>query len=284
MMATDRPGVLDYLDLWALRLVKARRQKFADDSGFYDTFFEAGDVEKYLGDVRNSVRLARVAEVYRTLFGAGSARVADVGCGLGVVLRFLPPGADYVGIEYSGHSLALARGAHPGRKARFEQGGFPHLPLEAASVDLAICLEVVEHVADDRTAFEELARVVRPGGHLLVSVPGHYYWPDYMRLIGHYRHYRGDGLARLLAESGFRVVRRFPQFHGFWRVYHYFYLVLKAVEMVVRRLGARDFSILATPFYRAIARRIEAALARRGQADDRDSTYVLARREPPPAA
>src|SRR5258706_10278907 len=100
-MTTNRPGVLDYLDLWALRLVKARRQKFDDNSRFYDTFFEAGDVEKNLGDVRNSVRLERVAEAYRMLFGAGAARVADVGCRLGVVLRFLPPPAGFVGLGYN---------------------------------------------------------------------------------------------------------------------------------------------------------------------------------------
>jgi hypothetical protein len=34
-----------------------------------------------------------------------------------------------------------------------------------------------------------MARVLRPGGRLIISVPGHCYFPDYLDLVGHYRHY-----------------------------------------------------------------------------------------------
>ena len=56
----------------------------------------------------------------------------------------------------SGASLQRPRSRHSGR---------------SGSVDLAICTEVLEHVADDRSAVAELRRVLSPGGSLVLSVP-----------------------------------------------------------------------------------------------------------------
>ena len=278
-MAPRRPGLLDRLDLLALRMVKAGRAKHTTDDTFYEGFFTEDDVEKYLGDVRNCFRFRRVGEVYRALFGDGAARVADIGAGLGIARRFLPPDADYLGVEYSAHSIALATRIGKDHSARFVEGGFPRLPVEDGWADYAICLEVIEHVADDRQAITELGRIVRPGGYLLLSVPGTWYWPDYLRLIGHYRHYTRDGLAVLFDSAGLQIVRGYAQFDGFWRGYHYLYLVLKAFELVVRKTVRPEFSVLRTGLYRRIGRAAERWIAAHDPPDDPASTFVLCRRE-----
>jgi 2-polyprenyl-3-methyl-5-hydroxy-6-metoxy-1,4-benzoquinol methylase len=51
------------------------------------------------------------------------------------------------------------------------QGDLTALPLESESLDGAVCMEVLEHVEDDRAAIQEIARVVKPGGLLVASVP-----------------------------------------------------------------------------------------------------------------
>jgi SAM-dependent methyltransferase len=277
-MAASRPGVLDYLDLWLLRLAKLRRAKHESDEQFYDTFFTEGDVEKYLHDVRNSTRLKRIADTYRALFGDGPARVVDVGCGLGMPVRVLPEAADYLGIEYSQASLALARKAHAGRRAEFRQGGFPDLPTEEASADFTINLEVVEHVPDDAQAVCELGRITRPGGYMLFSVPSYFYWPDYMRLIGHYRHYSRAEIAARMDAAGFEILRGYPQMTAFWRGYHYVYVVFRAFETLVRKTVRRDFAFMDTGFYRWVAQRVENHVARHESRDDARSTFVLCRR------
>ena len=278
-MATRRPGLLDRIDLLALRMVKSGRAKRTADAAFYESFFTEDDVEKYVDDVRNAFRFRRVGEAYRLLFGEGAARVADIGAGLGVARRFLPPAADYLGVEYSAQSIALARRIAEGPAARFVEGGFPRLPVEDGWADMVICLEVIEHIADDRQAIAELRRIVRPGGYLLLSVPGTWYWPDYLRLIGHYRHYTRDALAVLLDGAGLQIVRGYAQFDGFWRGYHYLYLALKAFELVVRKTVRPDFSVLHTALYRRIARAAERWVATHDVLDDPGSTFVLCRRE-----
>jgi len=273
-----RPGIFDYIDLLALRLVKRARPQRTDDGSFYETFFTDDDVEKYRLDVRNAFRFWHVEDCYRELFGDAPARVADIGCGLGMVAGRVPASADYVGVEYSEATLALARRENGSRGAEFRQGGFPDLPVESGWADLAVCLEVIEHVADDAAAVAELFRIVRPGGHLLISAPGSWYWPDYQRLIGHYRHYTRAELDSRLADAGFETVCGFSQHGAFWRAYHYLYLFLKATEMAVRRTASPDFSVLRTRPVRWLAGRIEARLRGRASADDPASTFLLCRK------
>lgn len=45
------------------------------------------------------------------------------------------------------------------------------IPLEKNKFDLAICSEVIEHIKDDQKAVSEITRVVKPKGHIIISVP-----------------------------------------------------------------------------------------------------------------
>ena len=72
-----------------------------------------------------------------------------------------------VGVDASPDMLARARAKLPG--TRFEQGDLAALPLPDASVDAALCALALVHVADLVPAFAEFARVVRPGGRVVIS-------------------------------------------------------------------------------------------------------------------
>ena len=56
-------------------------------------------------------------------------------------------------------------------RATIKQGSLYDIPFDTASMDVALCTEVLEHVPDPQQALMEIARVLRPGGHLLGSVP-----------------------------------------------------------------------------------------------------------------
>jgi SAM-dependent methyltransferase len=78
------------------------------------------------------------------------------------------------------------------------------LPFAAGSFDAALCTEVLEHVPDDRALLAELARVLKPGGVLVVTVPFMFrYHPD----PEDYRRYTPVGLRAELVRAGFTVER-----------------------------------------------------------------------------
>lgn len=228
--------------------------------------------------MRTAWRYGVTRRVYDELFASEEAAVADIGCGLGMAVRFLPERSHYVGAEISERTLALAREIHCDTNADFRQGGFPRLPLDTASCDLALCFEVLEHVEDDQGAAVELQRILRPGGHLLVSVPGTFFWPEYKKLIGHHRHYSAGDLKALLERAGLEIARQFSPFTRVWRAYYYAYLAFRVLEASAKRLGRADYSLYESAPYRLLSRHLLAYFDRASSDNDPASTIVLARK------
>ncbi|WP_344596509.1 class I SAM-dependent methyltransferase [Actinomadura vinacea] len=80
------------------------------------------------------------------------------------------------------------------------------LPLPSGELDLALALNVLEHVEDDRAAAAEMARVLRPGGAALVAVPCDMaLWSAYDVALGRVRRYSRRALTDLLEEAGLVV-------------------------------------------------------------------------------
>lgn len=100
-----------------------------------------------------------------------SARVLDAGCGQGspVLQRLAAAVEDAVGLDFSREQLRLAAGNVP--EAALVAGDLTALPLRSDSFDAAVAYHSLIHVPldDHRTVLAELARVLRPGGRLLVS-------------------------------------------------------------------------------------------------------------------
>jgi SAM-dependent methyltransferase len=96
-------------------------------------------------------------------------RVLDLGCGYGEVLGMLPPGLELTGVEINDAALPEAARRNP--TARFVQADAAALPFSPDSFDLVICSEVMEHVDDPGLLARALCRIVRPGGHVCLTVP-----------------------------------------------------------------------------------------------------------------
>jgi len=134
--------------------------------------------------------------------------VLDIGCGASRVARLVrqTSGARTVGLDLSLRSLRSSRGSAPGALV---QGDNLQLPFRSACADLVISNGVIHHTPDARAAFLELARVLRPGGTLVLSV--------YDRRSWYHPVYRfGGGLVRALrraiGDPGLRITV-FPLFH-----------------------------------------------------------------------
>lgn len=101
-----------------------------------------------------------------------SGRVLDDGCGVGMYLgRLAEKARCAVGVEYE-HERAVSALA---RASGVACAAGEALPFPAETFDLVLSHEVLEHVADDRRALEEILRVLRPGGRLILFCPNRGY-------------------------------------------------------------------------------------------------------------
>jgi SAM-dependent methyltransferase len=159
-------------------------------------------------------------------------RVLDMGCGAGRhAFEMFRRGADVVAFDQDGDELAGVlelfgamrdEGQVPaGAEADIKQGDALSLPFADGEFDRIVAAEVLEHIPEDTTAIAEVARVLRPGGTLAVTVPR--WLPEkvcwalsreyYEVEGGHVRIYTGDELVGKLRDAGL-VLEGSDHVHG----------------------------------------------------------------------
>ena len=152
-------------------------------------------------------------------------KVLDLGCGFGrhafeaarrgASVVALDAGADEVnGVAAMFIAMVEAGELAEGSvHANVVQGDALHLPFPDGAFDRVICSEVLEHIPDDLSAMSELARVLRPGGTMAITVPR--FGPELINWAlsdeyhnvpgGHIRIYRRSVLAERLTSTGMVV-------------------------------------------------------------------------------
>jgi malonyl-CoA O-methyltransferase len=122
-------------------------------------------------------------------------RALDIGCGTG---RWTSP-LNAIGLDASPAMLAVAAGK-PGLRGRLAIADATALPIADGSADLALCALTLGHVADPAAAFAEFARVLQPGGTLLLTD----FHPD-ATAQGWRRTFRHDGRVYELENHPYRI-------------------------------------------------------------------------------
>ncbi len=164
-----------------------------------------------------------IALLERFLLGGGrewvgsraSGRVLEVAVGTGRNFPFYPAGTTVTGVELSPAMLALAkqRATDLGLDADLREADAQALPFDDGSFDTVVCTLSLCAIPDDATAITEMARVLRPGGRLLLlDHIGSSWWPIWAaqrlfevvtaRTAGEYLTRRP---ARMLAGAGLRI-------------------------------------------------------------------------------
>ena len=199
---TSRYYSLGRLDASALRLWGAVREEVASSAAArHDT----RRLERILADRRTrsqeffSATAANWGRVREELFGGHpdlvallglldeDATVADLGCGTG---QFAATVAPYVGrvlaVDGSAAMLAAARRRlGPHENVVLRQGELEAVPLEDGEADLAVLLLVLHYLPQPAAALAEAARVVKPGGRLLVVDMMPHDREEYRQQMGH---------------------------------------------------------------------------------------------------
>jgi len=101
----------------------------------------------------------------------GEGRVLDAGCGPGVYTdRLSEAGYEIYGVDASEGMIALARAKHF-KNAKFFVGSVDDLKFQDTFFDAILCIGVLEYLKDVEKAIKEAARVIRPGGIAIFTVP-----------------------------------------------------------------------------------------------------------------
>jgi len=125
----------------------------------------------------------------------------DAGCATGTLSRWLEAeGCTVLGVDASREMIEQAMALPANRAAghlQFQRGRITQLPLGAGELDGILCSSVLEYVADPELCLAEFARVLKPSGLLLVSVPNRH---SYIRKIQRFYHRAGAAMGLAWAE------------------------------------------------------------------------------------
>lgn len=142
----------------------------------------------------------------------GGETFLEIGCGGGSISKFLCDlGLKGVGVDFSQSAIEVAEETLGPEIAsgqyRLVHGDVFDLPDDFAKVDIALSYMVMEHVEDDKDFIQKITRYVRPGGSIILAVPGRRdRWSVEDETVGHLRRYDRGDLQDVMDNSGLTQV------------------------------------------------------------------------------
>jgi SAM-dependent methyltransferase len=136
------------------------------------------------------------------------ARVLDAGCGTGGLIRTLStqnPLWAITGLDFSPIACSLAQES---TLAEIVQGSITELPFPAESFDIVTCADVLSQVLNGSMALGEFARVLRPGGVVVINVAAYrWMWSYHDKTCETHHRYRKSELLKMVRDCGLRPLQ-----------------------------------------------------------------------------
>lgn len=170
------------------------------DPTFYEAYYRHEDNHWWF-----RWRFSLITELVAGLKRNNAFRILDAGCGTGQMTKRLEEFGQAVGLDSAPEAIAYARERGVRQLVR---GSITAPPFADGSFDCVVALDVIEHVDDDIGILASLYRVLKPGGHLIVTVPAFQaLWSEHDEINHHKRRYRAPHLRDLMSNAGFTVER-----------------------------------------------------------------------------
>ncbi len=166
----------------------------------FEVFFEHPIYLKYKHHLYNHrVRQKAILDIFNQIKPEG--QTVEIGCGIAPMLE--PSQPNVLFMDRSVQAIDFLKNA--GFKTAFVSDATA-IALKDESCEVVISSEVLEHVPDDKVAVREMYRILKPGGHLLMSVPIHpaYYGFD-DAYVSHVRRYKVWPFLKMLRKNGFQI-------------------------------------------------------------------------------
>lgn len=131
--------------------------------------------------------------------------ILDVGCGTGINFSVLAKYGDTFSSDASEEALSFSKGRGIDGLVRSH---IEELPFVGSTFDIITALDVLEHIDDDLVGLDEIYRVSREGGVLVITVPAYgFLWSEHDEALHHRRRYAASELRNKLTNAGFGVER-----------------------------------------------------------------------------
>lgn len=129
----------------------------------------------------------------------------DVGCGTGINFSVLSKYGETFSSDASEEALKFSKSRGTTGLVRSD---LESLPFAGSSIDVITALDVLEHVDRDLPAMDELFRVIKKNGVLIITVPAYgFLWSEHDEALHHRRRYAASELRNKLTNAGFEVER-----------------------------------------------------------------------------
>ncbi|MBM4387333.1 MAG: glycosyltransferase [Deltaproteobacteria bacterium] len=180
----------------------------------FDSEFLSEDIMKETLTKMNALNSfnRHIFETIRPFLGK---KILEVGSGSGNITELLLGAGEVTATDIDGKAVGKLAGMYRGysnfRAKAIDFGSAGAAELVEGEIDTVVCLNVLEHIEDDRTALGNMKKLLRrSGGRLVLLVPANpALYSPLDEGLGHYRRYTKEGLRELLEQSGFQIEELF---------------------------------------------------------------------------
>lgn len=132
-------------------------------------------------------------------------KIIDIGCGTGKLLEELSQTSEAWGIDTNKDAILFCQ--KRGLK-KVIHANFPNTQKIHKKFDVAICLDVAEHIKNDSQLIESIKNLLKKDGILILTVPANKWLYSYWdKILGHKRRYSKQELKSLIITSGFTITK-----------------------------------------------------------------------------
>jgi len=133
-------------------------------------------------------------------------KILDVGCGTGIILKLLEDFGQAFGTELSPEAIHFLKQRDLNLVVQSDAN--LSIPFKDNTFLAVTCLDVVEHIDNDRSLIEEIFRVCKPGGHVIVTVPAFgFLWSTHDVALHHKRRYSKKQMLMKIRHLNWKVIK-----------------------------------------------------------------------------
>ncbi|MCB1144936.1 MAG: class I SAM-dependent methyltransferase [Leptospiraceae bacterium] len=134
-----------------------------------------------------------------------SFKILDIGCGTGVWLTHLNRVAEAEGLDISEEAVEFSAK----RGLKITLGSAEKIPFDNNTFDIITAIGVIEHIEDDKIVIQEINRVLKPGGKVVILTSAfNILWSAHDDIVYHVRRYRIKEVTQLFSKNGFEILKQ----------------------------------------------------------------------------